>query len=527
MSDAPTSLVSLMSPVGPVAESFVNDPRFITSIMGPYGSAKTSSCIRKIFNSPHLQAPGSDGVRRARWCVVRDTYQQLETNVLNSWFTWFPKTKENWNGREMAHRLRYDVVPPDGAAPYVIELEMYFRAMGDQKAEQVLKGLELTGLWLNEIDTLDKSVLRFGLPRTGRYPAGKWGKCLERQVIADFNAPDVDNWVYDLFVDQQLPIDPETAEELRAALGVRFGVGFHRQPGGRSIDPPPENIANLPDGYYQSMMLGLSAGDVRRFVDNEFGAVRNGQPVYPEYNDDFHCAKITLKPVAGVPVCGGLDGGNTPALVAGQRLPNGQIRTLRELVVFQPDTEAGLQKIGPRQFGREAALWWMEHFGRATMGVIFYDPAIAYGATEGEESAWLSEFKAGWREKAKSNPPLKSAPVKGNRLAPRIEAVRGGLVQNAGDGQPGQLISGDCPVLRRGFNNGYVITRVALSGGGGRWKDEPEKNDFSHVHDAKQYLDLGLIKRGDAMFADESAAPKRARRKVDFGSGFFAHRGTA
>jgi hypothetical protein len=527
VSDETKPIVSLMTPVGPVAEAFVSDPRFITAIMGPYGSAKTSSCIRKIFNSPHLQAPGQDGIRRARWCVVRDTYQQLETNVLNSWFTWFPKTKENWNGREMAHRLRFQTIPPEGGAPYLIELEMYFRAMGDQKAEQVLKGLELTGLWLNEVDTLDKSVLRFGLPRTGRYPAGKWGKCLERQVIADFNAPDIDNWCYDLFVDQNLPIDDETAEGLREALGVRFGIGFHRQPGGRSIDPPPENLANLPDGYYQTMMLGLSPGDIRRFVDNEFGAVRNGQPVYPEYNDDFHCAKAPLKAVPGIPVHLGLDGGNTPAIVAGQRLPSGQIRTLRELVVYAPGEDHALQRIGARAFGREAALWWAEHFGRATLGTIWFDPAIAYGGTETEESAWLRDFKQGWREEAKANPPVKAAPVKGNRLSPRLEAVRSGLVQNAGDGQPGQLISSDCPVLRRGFNNGYVITRVALSGGGGRWKDEPEKNDFSHVHDAKQYLDLGLIKRGDAIHADERGArPAKRRRQPDFGTGFFS-RGAA
>jgi hypothetical protein len=104
--------------------------------------------------------------------------------------------------------------------------------------------------------------------------------------------------------------------------------------------------------------------------------------------------------------------------------------------------------------------------------------------------------------------------------------VQAGLVQNAAGGEPGQLISLDCPILRRGFNNGYVIVRVSLSSGGGRWKDEPEKNDFSHVHDAKQYLDLGLTKRGFALVADNGERPRKAR-KVDFGSGYFAHQGAA
>jgi hypothetical protein len=526
VSEGGSPIVQLMTPVGPVAERFVDDERILCGIMGPFGSAKTSSCIRKVFDSPHKQNPGPDGVRRVRWCVVRDTYQQLETNVLNSWFTWFPKTKENWNGREMCHRLRFDYIPADGSPGYPIEIEMYFRAMGDQKAEQVLKGLELTGLWLNETDTLDKSVLRFGIGRIGRYPSAKNGGCQYRAVICDFNAPDVDNWVYDLFVDEKLPIDDETRAQLREVMGPRFGVGFHRQPGGRSVDPEPENIRNLPDGYYAGMMIGMTAADIRRFVDNEFGAVRNGQPVYPEYNDAFHCSGGPLKPMSGLPIDLGLDGGNTPALLAGQKLENGQIRTLRELVVFAPGADDALAKIGPRAFGREAWLWWAEHFGHCKLGTIWGDPAIWYGGTDGEESAWLKEFKAGWAEAGGGKAPCKPAPIKANRIAPRLEAVRHGLVQNAAGGEPGQLISLDCPILRRGFNNGYVIVRVSLSSGGGRWKDEPEKNDFSHVHDAKQYLDLGLTKRGFALVADNGERPRKAR-KVDFGSGYFAHQGAA
>lgn len=521
------AFVSLLAPVGPVAERYVADERFICGIMGPYGSAKTTSSIRKIWASVGKQHL-INGVRKARWCVVRDTYQQLETNVLNSWFTWFPKTKDNWNGREMCHRIRYQVTFPNepGRKPELWELEMYFRAMGDQKAEQVLKGLELTGLWLNETDTLDRSVLRFGLPRVGRYPSAKDGGCAWSGVIGDFNAPDIDNWTYELFVEQQLPLDQETLEVLRKEIGPRFGVGFHRQPGGRSADPEPENIRNLPAGYYQTMMLGMTPADIRRFVDNEFGAVRNGQPVYPEYNDDFHCAREVLAPIPGIPIEGGLDGGLTPALVFGQRAPNGQIRTLAELVVFADDDTA-LERIGPRAFGRAARDMWDERFGRQTLGTLWGDPAIWQGESEG--LSWIEEFKKGWSER-KGGAPLKvkAAPgTRGNRLAPRLEAVRQGLVQNAGGGQPGQLISPECRFLRRGFNNGYVYVRTALANSG-RWKDEPLKNDYSHVHDAKQYLDLGLIKRGDSAEAGgRPGGTPKPRAKVDFGSGYFAHQGGA
>lgn len=523
---AGSQFVQLMAPVGPVAEAFVEDERIITSIMGPFGSAKTTSTIRKIVQSPGKQRPSPrDGVRRARWCAVRDTYGQLETNVLKSWWSWFPKDMGDWNGREMAHRLKFDIAPMDGGPPERWELEMLFRAMGDLKAEDVLKGLELTGLWLNETDTLAREVLTFGIGRVGRYPAAKDGGCEYRAVVCDFNAPDVDNWTYELFVEKKLELSEEAQAELKASLGDRFGIGFHRQPGGR--DPGAENLKNLERGYYEQMMIGMPPNHVRRFVDNQFGAVRNGQPVYPEFNDEFHMAKEALPAARGVPVCLALDGGSTPALVFGQRLPGGQIRVLRELVVFAPGADIALERIGPEAFGEEAAEIWLEHYGKSEFGGAWSDPAALYGDEYADSWArlfWKAFCKhvgaaaRGWK--------LKAAPVKGNRLNERIEPVRRLLTRSPG-GQPGLLIDPVCRHLRRGFNNGYVLLRVQMSGGMGRWKDEPAKNDFSHVQDALQYLVAGLTKRGALADGSEPRGwRERAdrRRRVDYGGGHFAHR---
>ena len=303
------SPVSLMAPVGPVAEEFVNDGKLITAIMGPYGSAKTTSCIRKAILMTLWQKPGPDGVRRSRGCVVRDTYPQLEANVLESWFTWFPKDMpgSTWNGRQMRHIVRMRVNMMDGQPPVEIEMDVYFKAMGDQKAEDVLKGLELTWLWLNEVDTLDRTVLRFGLPRCGRYPSTKDGGCQWYGVIADFNAPDEDNWTFELLVEGKLPIDDKAAASLREAVGERFGIGFHRQPGGR--EPDAENLANLPKGYYAGMIVGMSESDIARFVDNKFGAVYSGQRVFPEYNTEIHRASYEIEADPSRPLLFGLDGG--------------------------------------------------------------------------------------------------------------------------------------------------------------------------------------------------------------------------
>lgn len=524
---------ALMDFVGPVAEAFVNDKRTITGLMGPYGSGKTTTCMQKIIRSAFWQKPGPDGVRRVRWCVVRDTYQQLHTNVLNSWKTWFPFEKHNWNGNEDRHRMSFDVVLMDGGEPQPIEIETYFRAMGDRKAEEVLKGLELTGLWLNETDTLDKSVLRFGLPRCGRYPAQRDGGCQWSGVICDFNAPDVDNWTYNLLVEEELPIDDEAVAELRR-LNANFGIGFHRQPGGRSVDPPPENAGAYSEGiaaYYAQMIAGMTPNDVRRFVDNEFGAVRDGDPVYPDFNDEIHVPKQVLEPRLDLPVHIGIDAGGTPAAVFGDIDNWDRIRWLDELVAYSGEgDDRVLERLGPKAFGTALGKVWLARFAGCEFGGAWADPAAFYGSDDDDDFNWI---KIMWAEFRKTVGPdargwkIKPAPCKGNRLPERIEAVATKLTQIA-HGEPAFQLSKVCKVLRRGFNKAYVIMRVQLSGGHGRYQDKPLKNDESHVHDAGQYLNLGMTKKGAvAQHGGVRGAhrPRRAdRARVNHGGGHFAPR---
>lgn len=511
-------VASLMAPVGPKAEGFANDQRFLTAIMGPFGSAKTTTCIRKIVNSAFWQNPGPDGIRRVRWCCIRDTYGQLEANVMKSWFSWFPQTKNNWHGGRLEHTIRLQVLNGGGAAE-TIEIQMLFRAMGDQKAEDVLKGLELTGLWLNETDTLDQSVFLFGWPRTGRYPPAKLGGCQWRGVIADFNAPDIDNWTYDFFVEGKLGLDAEQEAQLKEVLGERFGIGFWRQPGGLSKDPLPENIQNLPHGYYEGLLLAYAnkPNYLRRFVHNEFGAVRNGQPVFPEFNDQMHVAKDALPGDPNLPLLFGLDGGRTPALVVAQKTDIGQIRILGELVLFDPKEDQELARMGPTAFAEIAREFVDKRWGNYEFGIGFYDPAADFGEFD-DAGTWIDIFKRSfggtWKPGGRD----------GNRLEPRLEAVRKLLNRSPG-GQPGLLISSACSMLRRGFAAGYILERIKTSAGS-RFREQPSKNDFSHVQDALQYFALGLETRGRMLSEMDrrGAARKAAGPKVSYGGGYFSER---
>jgi hypothetical protein len=503
--------------VGPIARGFINDPSFISSIMGPYGSSKTTSCFQKIMRAFMWQLPGPDGVRRMRVVVIRDTYGQLEKTVMKDWFSWFPKSKGIWNGEHNTHTLEIEMLGLGRCW-----LEMIFIGLGELKAEAVFKGMPLTILWLNEADTLSREVLNYGLPRVGRFPAAKDGGCAWSGVLADFNAPEVTNWTYDLLVNKNLGIPDDMLEQLQAEHGKHFGIKFWQQPGGR--DPAAENLNNLPKGYYERLIIGFAGNEnkIRRFVDNEFGAVNNGQPVFPEFNDTFHVAQNLAVAIPGRPIHIGLDGGSTPAAVFAQKDDDGQVRVLGELVVFNAKDDVQLAKMGPRAFGRECRDYFDRMWPTAKVGDLWGDPAGffggGYGGEADEDLAWMQEFGRTFGKKVRPAPG-----TKGNRLTPRLEAVRVLLTNNVGK-RPGLLVSPTARLLRQGFNNGYVIQRAHYSDGSGRWKDTPHKNDFSHVHDALQYVVLGLSKHGEAieeMDADQRRRP-RLRGNVDFGSGYFS-----
>ena len=58
------------------------------------------------------------------------------------------------------------------------------------------------------------------------------------------------------------------------------------------------------------------------------------------------------------------------------------------------------------------------------------------------------------------------------------------------DGVPGLQISPKCTMLRKGMGGGYNYKRVQVSGDD-RFHDKPDKNKYSHVCEAAQYMMLG------------------------------------
>lgn len=509
-----TDALLKMSPVGPVADAWRVSRAFIAGIMGPVGSGKTSTGVAKCLAIAARQrrVPDAQGRfwRRARIAVVRDTYPNLDSTVLATWHSWVPKDAGQWRGdAPRRHRLQIELGPNE-----YIDLEMVFIAIGDNRVEDALRGLELTAAWLNEADRLHKGVLEFLTGRVGRFPGAKQGGCVDRQIFMDFNAPDTDNWLYELFIDRSF--DAALAESLSDVLDGRPLVEFFHQPGAvdgaGAVNPQAENLQNLEKGYYELQYATASGRDyIDRMLRNKFVPMRHGQPVYPEFDLAKHMAPGPIPFDKGRRLVVGLDAGLTPAAVFVQRTSLGDLRVLGELVVFA-ESEEMLGKVGATRFGQALSAYLNEHYPDldSDMIVLRCDPAAKDGTdNSGNEQSWLEIVAGEVRRK------IKPAPT--NALHIRLEAVRRPMMRHEG-----LLIDPGCKVLRKGMVSGYHYQRVALGDGTGRYDAKPAKNMFSHVQDALQYAALDDGEAVAEILGKTRRCGTRPPNRVSFGSGYFS-----
>ena len=464
MSDQALNLVWV--PPGPVAAAFMAASRTVEIINGPIGSGKTTTALMKLVRRAQRQMVSTTDttldargrrvkVRKFKVCVVRDTYRQLWATTLPSWWKRVPRDMGEFTGSQGApatHQVKFALA--DGT---VVLFQADFVAIGENAVEDVLRGYEPTAFYLNELDLLAKEVLTYCRGRIGRYPDMSEGGPSWYGVVADCNAPELNNWLYrDIFL--------ASPEKLKAAEMVLF-----RQPGGRTAGA--ENTANLPPDYYAKQCLDNEAWYIARMVDNKPGFSRAGKPCYPEFNDALHVADHELPPVPGLPLQIGLDAGLHPAAVLGQRMPNGGWHILEELV-----GEAGM---GAVRFGEALArLLNEDRYANCRTINGTADPSAQDGNDkQAGEMSWIEivAAKAGIR--------VRPAPT--NKLIPRLEAVRLPLTRLI-DGKPGFLLSPRCEVLREGFASSYRFRKMNTKDE--RYDEEPEKNDSSHPHDALQYL---------------------------------------
>lgn len=441
-------------PQGAVLAAFHRSTAFARFVMGPLGSGKSTAAVAEIYRRACAQAPTADGVRRSRWVVVRNTYPDLETTTIKTWRAIFDDRFGPFGlGHPPRHRIRVAL-----ADRTRLEAEVIFIALDREDHVRKLRGLEATGFWLNEVKEIPKSVLDMATARVGRYPGPMQGGCSWSGIIGDTNPPDDEHWYYRL-----------------AEIERPDGFEFFRQPGavkredGRwAPHPLAENIVNLPANYYARQLAGKSDEWVRVYLAAEYGTVPDGRAVYPDYVDSLHCRAVAPDPAR--PIYVGADFGLTPAAVFGQVSASGQVRWIDELVT---------EDMGAVRFAEVLSAKLNRDYPQFSLARAVGDPSGDSRAQTDERTVFDILRAAG----------LPFEPAATNDLALRLDAVAAPL-RRLVDGEAGLVLDPRCRTLRKGMMGGYRYRRLSLPGE--RFCETPDKNGFSHVCDAAQYLNLGL-----------------------------------
>lgn len=448
---------------------FLTCENFVSLISGPVGSGKSSAAVMKIAYMAKMMKAGDDGIRRSRCVVVRNTNQMLTDATIPTFMTWFPEGIAGTYARtNKVFTMKFDDV----------ECEVLFRGLDDANDVRRLLSLEVSFGMLDEYREIHPDIFNALQGRVGRYPSMAKGGCVKddgtphAHVWGATNAPDMDT-----FWEQYMTEPPETAS-------------IYLQPDALSDEADWKQ--NLIEGYYEKLAEGKSDDWVDVYIRNKFGRSLAGSAVYERsFVEDFHVAEGPLAPIpsSDYPIIVGIDFGRTPCAVFKQRDARGRVLTLSEVTSENMGIETFIrEKLNPHV---------ANHYAGFEM-VCAPDPAGFMKQQLNELTLVDALKKAGYQcVKPPSNKPEY-----------RISAVERLLNQQV-EGHAMYLIDPSCTMLLKGFRHGYRYKKKR----NGELEDKPDKNEYSHIHDANQYADsiLDLQFRGSV-----SSQQRREVQKVRY-----------
>jgi len=402
------------------------------------------------------QAPNAKGVRHSRYAIIRSSYPALKSTVIKSVIDWFgPIVKIVY---DIPIRGMIKTPLPDGT---YVECELIFLSTSLDTDVKKLQSLELTGAFINETTEVPFEIFSMLKSRVDRYPSQRGVGTTKKFILCDYNSCDTDHWLYRLAEE----IKPEKHSFYAQPPALLFDGKDYR------VNPEAENIENLPATYYTDMVYGQDPDWVSVYVLNNYGQVRTGRPVYKAYADRVHCSPVDILPLRGVPLVIGCDVGLDCSIVITQLTPTGQLLVIDEV---------SCENTSILEFAHDIVWPLLRNKYREFEYEIICDPAAKFRSANDKQSALDIMIRAGLPVRiAYTNEPLA-----------RREAVNFFLRKQIG-GVSGFSLSPRCKVLRKGFISGYRYSKLSNSN---MFKEKPEKNSFSHPHDALQYALLELSK---------------------------------
>lgn len=424
-------------------------------VMGPVGSGKSTACVMHLFLNAIKQKPDHKKIRRSRYMVIRATYPSLKTTIVKTWLEYFEDFLTITYDTPFKGLLKFPL--GDGTS---LHMELNFLAISSEEDVSKLQSYEVTGVHINEAHEIDPMVFQMLKSRFGRYPTMRVGGAVDPFILCDYNATDTDNWLYHLAEEEK----PE-------------GHSFYKQPpamqllgnGKYVLYPEADNLENLRPDYYPDMIAGNDPDWINVYILNNYGQVRTGKPVYPEYVDEDNVSKKFLSPLFGVELVIGMDQGLSPAAAFCQLSPTGELLILEEIV----EEDCSIRKFCE---DRLKPLLRTKYKKYANNYVIVIDPAALQRSQNDAKAATDILREAGLHYKI----------ARTNSIVARHDAVVYFLRK-----KKGLLLSPNCNYLRKGFISEYKYDELR-GNSRGLFKEKPLKNIYSHIHDALQYACLEL-----------------------------------
>lgn len=505
----------------PTASRFHNSNAPVRLIKGPEGSGKSSACVIEILLRAMKQRPYK-GVRSSRFAVIRNTYPALTTTTIPTFVDWIKE--RDYTNRGYRFTLKHEkpllgslwLRMPDKTE---VQSEIVFLALDGPEDIEKLQSFELTGAYCNEMQFLNKQIFIKVNDRVGRYPSPRNGGFDWTGVWGDANPPSTDHWIYEMF-EVVKPPGWEIFHQPPALLEVpRKNPGdpitWVDNVGQDPRYPPAENIRWLGEGfgYYHKKTYGRTRDHIRVYVQGFYGNVAHGKVVYTEFSSEDHIATQELEVMRGLPMVCAFDYGLSPAVVLAQITPRGQLIFLDEIVCglsakeldARPDRQRYFGDTGIRNFATNILKPYLSNRYGGVEVIHTGDPAGSQRSPTDESTVIEELARCG----------LNVSQARTNKFIARKEAVEAFMLK-----RNGLKISPRCAMLIEGFQKQYKYRMVKKPDGEG-YTTEPEKNIWSHVHDAAQYAALYLEDGGRGVGSVIGGGSRYARREVersDYGS---------
>lgn len=464
----------------PSVKPFIACESFVSLIVGPVGSTKTTAGIMKIVYHAKRMAPCVDGIRRSRAIWIRNTREQLRDTSIPDFLDWFPDGVAGlYSKTDYKFLLKFSDV----------ECEVLFRGLDDSNDVRRLLSLQASFAIMDEFREINRDIFEAVQGRLGRYPNGKmvphnpkWGidekglpmrGCVTEEGLQNKHIWGMTN-----------PPDMETFWETYLSSPPAAAKVFF-QPSGLSQEA--DWLQYLPSNYYEDLMSGKSSDWIDVYLHARFGKSLSGHPVFRSFNPDTHVAKTT-NIIPGPTLIIGADAGLSPAAVLAQIDYTGRVIVHHALIA---------DGMGALRFIREKLKpLLINQFSGHHIAVII-DPA-AFQRAQTDERTVADIFQAEG---------FSVRPAATNSITARIAAVEKYLTRIV-DGKSGLLISqagaGTLVSALRGRYRYKINTK-------GDADEKPEKNHpWSDVADALEYVCLHAD--GGTLFGAKAPTPRIIKR---------------